>query len=149
MKNLCPPNLLRHLSGVRQTGPGKWVAKCPAHEDRTPSLSIRQTEDGRILTHCFVGCGVDDVLVAVGLSVSDLFPPREPPPKGYRPHQGILEHRARDLIVLAAREASICAIVVGDMLDGRGTSVADCLRARQAVETIHGIAREVRHASHR
>ncbi|MDD2768711.1 MAG: DNA primase [Methylococcus sp.] len=142
--------LLSRLNGVRKTGPGRWVACCPAHEDRTPSLSIRQVDDGRILIHDFGGCGVEDVLAAVGLEVKDLFPPRDPPPGGFRPRQGIPETRARELIALAAREATICAIVAGDVLEGRGTSVADCQRARQAVEVIEGIAREVRHvASHR
>lgn len=141
--------LLRRLSGARQTGPGKWLARCPAHEDRTPSLSIRQAEDGRILVHCFGGCGVDDVLAAVDLEVKDLFPLREPPPEGYRPRQGIPEHRARDLIALAAREATICALVAGDVLDGRGTNIEDYRRARQAVETVRSIAREVNHARHR
>jgi hypothetical protein len=141
--------LLNRLEGVRRTGPGRWIAKCPAHEDRTPSLSIKLADDGRVLVHDFGGCSVEDVLAAVGLEVKDLFPPRDPPPGGLRPRDGIPETRARDLIQLAAREATICAIVASDVLEGRGTTVADCQRARQAVETIHGIAREVRHASHR
>ena len=33
--------LLDRLTGVKQTAPGRWIAKCPAHEDRSPSLSIR------------------------------------------------------------------------------------------------------------
>ena len=38
--------LLDRLPGVRKTGPGRWIAPCPAHEDRRPSLSIRELEDG-------------------------------------------------------------------------------------------------------
>ncbi|WP_367025475.1 DNA primase [Methylococcus sp. ANG] len=142
--------LLHRLDGVRRTGSGRWIARCPAHEDRTPSLSIKLADDGRILIHDFGGCAIGDVLAAVGLEVKDLFPPRDPPPEGFAPRQGIPEARARDLIELAAREATICAIVAGDVLEGRGTTAADCQRARQAVETIHEITREVRHvASHR
>lgn len=143
-------DLLRRMDGVRRTGPGRWIARCPAHEDRTPSLSIKLTDDGRILIHDFAGCPVEDVLAAVGLEIKDLFPPRDPPPGGLRPRNGIPETRARDLVELAAREALICAIVAGDVIEGRGTTVADCQRARQAVETIYCIAREARHvASHR
>lgn len=60
---------------MRQTGPGRWIACCPAHDDRSPSLSIRELEDGRVLAHCFSGCQVADVLTAVGLEFFDLYPP--------------------------------------------------------------------------
>lgn len=68
--------LLQHLDKVRRTGPGTWSARCPAHDDRGPSLSIRETDDGRVLVHCFGGCDVHDVLGAVGMRISDLFPLR-------------------------------------------------------------------------
>jgi DNA primase len=55
----------------------KWKAVCPAHEDRSPSLSIAQTDDGTILLHCFAGCGAGDVMAAIGLSLSDLFPDKD------------------------------------------------------------------------
>lgn len=69
-------NLLQHLDKVRRTGPGTWSARCPSHDDRGPSLSVRETDDGRILLHCFGGCDVHDVLVAIGMKISDLFPSR-------------------------------------------------------------------------
>lgn len=68
--------LLDRLDGVRQTGAGRFMARCPAHADRNPSLSIRALDDGRVLLHCFAGCEVADVVGAVGLTISDLFPPR-------------------------------------------------------------------------
>jgi len=64
--------LLPRLDKVRETGPGQWLACCPAHEDRTPSLSIKQTDD-RLLVHCFAGCPASDVVAALGLSLADLF----------------------------------------------------------------------------
>lgn len=68
--------LLDRLQGVRQSGPGRWLAKCPAHEDRSPSLSVRELDDGTALIKCFGGCGAADVLAAVGLELKDLFPRR-------------------------------------------------------------------------
>ena len=68
--------LLLRLSGVRQNGPGKWMAKCPSHDDRSPSLSIRQTDDGKILIHCWSGCDTESVLTALGLNWRDIFPDR-------------------------------------------------------------------------
>ena len=58
--------LLEHLAGVRGKD-GQWMARCPAHEDRRPSLAIREEPDGRVLLHCFAGCAVQEVLSAVGL----------------------------------------------------------------------------------
>lgn len=66
--------LLQRLDKVKKTGTDKWQACCPAHADKRPSLAIRETNDGRVLLHCFAGCGAAEVLAAVGLEFSDLFP---------------------------------------------------------------------------
>ena len=56
----------------RRSGSG-WQAQCPAHEDRTPSLSVREGSDGRALVHCFAGCETQEILRALGLEFRDLF----------------------------------------------------------------------------
>jgi len=66
--------LLSRLDKVRKTGAGRWVCRCPAHDDRGPSLAVRELDDGRVLLHCFAGCEAASVLDAVGLTFSDLFP---------------------------------------------------------------------------
>ena len=66
--------LLAQLKKVTPKGKGQWMACCPAHEDHSPSLSIKENHDGRILVKCFAGCGASDVVHAVGLQLSDLFP---------------------------------------------------------------------------
>ena len=53
-------NLARALGGHR-AGAG-WMARCPAHEDRKPSLSISSGRDGKVLVHCHAGCGQRDVI---------------------------------------------------------------------------------------
>lgn len=58
---------------ARQNGKG-WSARCPAHEDRHPSLSIGEGDGGRCLLDCKTGCATPDVVAAVGLSMPDLFP---------------------------------------------------------------------------
>ncbi len=63
--------ILGQLRQVRRNGSG-WQALCPAHEDRNPSLSIRES-NGKILLHCFAGCMVDAVCAALGIAVRDLF----------------------------------------------------------------------------
>ena len=66
--------LLTRLESVRSTTKNQWKAKCPAHVDKNPSLSVREVEDGRILIHCFAGCGVHNILASVNLEMRDLQP---------------------------------------------------------------------------
>lgn len=56
--------------------PGTWRARCPAHDDSTPSLSIWLGRDGRLMIGCWAGCAKDRILAAKGLTMRDLFPPR-------------------------------------------------------------------------
>jgi len=60
------------LSGVKPSGSG-WIAKCPAHDDRAPSLSIQEGADGRTLLKCHAGCTTPDIVRALGIEMSDLF----------------------------------------------------------------------------
>ncbi len=71
--------LVGRLEAVRPKGTGKWQARCPAHDDREPSLSIREADDGRILVYCFAGCSVEAICAALGLTVRELFADSEPP----------------------------------------------------------------------
>ncbi len=68
--------LLDRLDAVRQCGDGRWSARCPAHGDKTPSLSVRELADGRILLYCFAGCDVHAITAALGIELTDLFPER-------------------------------------------------------------------------
>jgi hypothetical protein len=65
--------LLSRLERVRSARGRGFVAKCPAHVDQVPSLSISEGRDGRVLVYCFAGCDTAAVLSAIGLSFPDLF----------------------------------------------------------------------------
>ena len=56
--------------GGRKAG-GGWMARCPAHDDRKPSLSIRDADDGKVLVRCHAGCDQERVIArsAVARSV--------------------------------------------------------------------------------
>ena len=69
----------RVLSGLRarglspkRSGSG-WSCRCPAHEDRNPSLSIGVGEDGRALVNCHAGCSAEAVARALALAMRDLM----------------------------------------------------------------------------
>ena len=50
--------------GGRRAGAG-WMAHCPAHDDRTPSLSVRDSTNGKVLLRCHAGCEQERVIAAL------------------------------------------------------------------------------------
>ena len=63
---------LAEMLAARPSSRGRWLARCPAHDDRRPSLSITQGERGALL-RCWAGCRTEDVLAAIHLPMSALF----------------------------------------------------------------------------
>ena len=61
---------LAYALGGRKCG-SVWVARCPAHKDRTPSLSISDADDGKILVRCHAGC--EQAIVIAALRVRRLW----------------------------------------------------------------------------
>ena len=72
------------LSGLERVRPitGGWMARCPAHDDDTASLSVSEGDDGRALIFCHAGCATEAILAAMRLPASSLFPPRQSPARG-------------------------------------------------------------------
>jgi hypothetical protein len=137
--------LLDRLAGVRQTAPGRWIARCPAHQDKSPSLSVRELDDGRVLLHDFGGCGTDDVLAALGLTLSDLFPARLPgngPARSYEATHSRIP--ARDLLEIISEETSVVALIAADLLARQAITQKDWKRLAQAAARI-GRARDHAH----
>lgn len=136
--------LLARLEGVRNSGRG-WVARCPAHKDRSASLSVAEGRDGRALVKCFAGCEVLAVVQAVGLEVADLFPQRiaDASPEGRAASREAWRQSgwAAALGVLS-REASVVLVAARALADGQPLESEDHARLLVAVERIEG-AREV------
>lgn len=104
--------LISRLDRPKQTGRGTWVCRCPAHEDKSPSMTIREVEDGRVLLHCFAGCSVESILGAVGLDFDALFPPktladRVAPMRRPFPAADVLECVMRDALTVQQVAASV------------------------------------------
>ena len=62
---------LARLSEVRRNRNG-WMALCPAHRDKNPSLSVGEKK-GQVLLHCFAGCTIEAICDALRIKTSDLF----------------------------------------------------------------------------
>ena len=68
--------LLEKLPDAKPSGKG-WSARCPAHEDRQPSLSISEGDDGKALVMCHAGCETEAICASLGLRLADLMPPTD------------------------------------------------------------------------
>jgi hypothetical protein len=138
---------LTRLDRVKQTGPDRWIGICPAHPDKSPSLAIRELEDWRILLYCRTGCATADILAAVGLEFSDLYPPKPITATGIKPERRPFP--ARDLLGLIALEATVVLIAARDMLEAGDLVLGDAEFARLALAadrietalTVSGVSR--------
>ena len=100
------------LPWSKRTGNGRWIAKCPSHRDRSPSLSISEKQDGTLLIKCHAECEPEAIVSAVGLGLSDLYPPLLK--SDYRPPDREA-HDARDMLVTLADEMVLAYIVMADL----------------------------------
>jgi len=66
--------VLSCLPLARKTGPNRYMAPCPAHDDISPSLQVTDVGDSRVLLHCFAGCSWDSILGSLGLEAADVYP---------------------------------------------------------------------------
>ena len=139
--------LLCHLDGVRKTGVGKYIARCPAHDDRSPSLAIKGCDDGRILVHCFAGCETEDVLTAIGLTFADIMPERISSEHRLKPLQHGFD--ARQVLATLDHESLVVAIIGADFLDHQAIDEETWNRLGVAVGRINSaraIATPLRHS---
>lgn len=125
-------SLISRLDKVKATGSGRWQAKCPAHADNGPSLSIRELDDGRILVHCFAGCSAIDVVESVGLEISDLFPASET--NFSKPER--MPFSALSALRAVAFEALVVAAAASSLLAGSTINGSERVRLILAVSRI-------------
>ena len=139
--------LVSRLSGVIHTGEGRWSARCPAHDDKSPSLSVRDAGE-RVLFHCHAGCNADDILAAIGLSWTDLYPDRweaakrsafATAGKRSKPMQRLL-YCGIDVEV----ERTILRFVAADLRNGRTLTIEDRARAEVARLRVQAADAELR-----
>jgi hypothetical protein len=122
--------LLNRLTNVKSKGKNTWIACCPAHDDKTPSLAIKELPDGRILMKCFAECDIESILSSLSLSLSDLFP------KGMLGEYRSFVRLESDLRASQQdkyfREKTILAIADADRAAGKRLSPEDMQREKSA-----------------
>jgi len=122
--------ILSLLRKVKSTGNGTWMACCPAHDDKSPSMTISEYDD-RLLIHCFSGCNPTDILGAIGLEFSDLFPDKQ-----YTQKSGRKVFNPYDVLEALSTETLIIYITASKMFDTKEISDVDWLRLKVAVQRV-------------
>ena len=88
-------DVLGRLQRVKPTGPRKWRALCPGHDDSTPSLDIEHAQDGKVLLICRASCKTEAVMKAAGIEWDDMFEkgrdevPKETTPPAFWPVKAV------------------------------------------------------------
>ena len=125
--------ILPRLEKVRNCGNGKYLACCPAHDDRDPSLAVRVTNGGKILLHCFAGCSALDIVNSIGMTLGDLFP------EGRDVHWlgGFDRYKQKKREEAVERDRLVLAMADEDRRNGKRLSQADLKRERQAYMAVH------------
>ncbi|SEN91447.1 hypothetical protein SAMN05216404_108123 [Nitrosospira multiformis] len=126
--------MLPLLEGVKRRGQGRWLALCPAHNDRSPSLALRELDDGRVLVHCFAGCDIHSILSRLAITFDDLYPSRE---LGHRLTREKRPFPATDILHAIAFEVLFVAVTASSILAGEPLNAADRERLALAVCRIH------------
>jgi hypothetical protein len=97
-------DFLSYFEKSFRSGKDEYQCLCPAHQDKTASLSIKNLPDERILIHCFAGCAANDILEAVGLTFDDIVPKRlgdfKPVSKPFNPY-AVLKAISNETLLVA------------------------------------------------
>ena len=123
------------LSGVKKSGVG-FMASCPAHDDRSPSLSVKEGNDGRVLLHCFAGCTFYEVIESLGLSPGDLFVHLDGASNAGHNSLKLPVSKLRPAIEL---ERQILFLIQCDRLKGRAISSIDSERELIALQRLTSV----------
>lgn len=119
-------NILSRLEKVKGRN-GAYTACCPAHGDKSPSLAIRELDDGRILMKCFANCSVQEIMGAIGMEIGDLFPDTNKDlPQVKR------KYYASDLLRVIEFEAWVVSVAAYTMSQGLPLSEEDRGRMKKA-----------------
>jgi hypothetical protein len=132
--------VLSKVHKLKKTGDCKWLACCPAHDDKTPSLAIKLADD-RILIHCFAGCDVSSIVSALGLELSDLMPESK---RHSRPDNKRPKFNKSELFDRIVEESAILIVAIRQVFSGTPLNDGDMERVIKAEGIIDDIIQEAR-----
>jgi len=134
--------ILSKLQKVRNRGGGKWMACCPVHQEKTPSLSIKD-DNGHILIHCF-GCGASgvDICGAIGEDVSELFQPSDYSNYDSKEYERASKYRAyfpADQVLEALQTETLVVLMITEDVLKNGITEPVRERLLQSINRINAV----------
>ena len=129
---MTPEEFVGRLKKVQVKGKNQWMACCPAHDDKSPSLAISTSNTGKILLKCFAGCDALDVVHSVGLELQDLFPDAyQENPMAFAYRERAAKERKDKKISFAQ---TYLAILTNHLKEGKNVSEHEIRKGRQLKE---------------
>ena len=126
--------IISKFERVYKSGSDQWQCLCPVHDDKSPSVGIKYTKDGRILIHCFSGCPTNEILDAVGIRFDDLFPDKLE--NEYKPIKRAFNPYA--VLTSLSNEILLCTLAAMDLSKGKILNETDKQRLILAYSRIKG-----------
>jgi hypothetical protein len=139
-------NAAEFLSGlqkVKNTAPGEWVACCPAHDDNTPSLAVKEADDGRILIFCRAGCSFESVCSSRGVEPAELFPDTDRWKGRAMIALKPLSFNPRTMLHAMQFNAMVLSILASDIAQGKEISLKDKETAFRISEEFDEVIRAI------
>lgn len=140
--------ILERLEGVQRSGRG-WRACCPAcsKTSRSRKLAISDSDDGRVLLHCFAGCDAAAIVQAAGLTLGDLFPERlaaDTPEDRRRRQRAARESQWGAALDALCLESKVVWFSAADVSQGIALSSDDTARLKLAIDRIDEVQQILR-----
>jgi len=126
-------NFVSRLNKAKRTGKDSWIACCPAHQDKNPSMTIKEVQEGMLLVHCFAGCSITDIVGAIGMDLSDLMPDRVAD-EVRKPSK--IPFNARDVLECIKSDATLLCVFISDTVNNKQITASDAANAYKAAARI-------------
>lgn len=130
--------LLSRLDKVKRTGVDSYIACCPAHQDKSPSMTIREVEPDHLLVYCFAGCEAEAILGAIGLTFTDVHPDRAMD-EVRKPSR--IPFNSRDVLAAMQSDAGILFLTLCDLRKGKVLSIDEIDNAYKSACRIYAGAK--------
>ena len=140
--------IIERLDGVQRSGRG-WRACCPvcSKTSRSRKLAVSDSDDGRVLLHCFAGCDAAAIVQAAGLTLADLFPERlaaDTPEDRRRRQRAAREAQWGAALDALCLESKVVWFSAADVSLGIALSSDDTVRLKLAIDRIDEVQQILR-----
>ena len=145
--NIIAEKILPQLEGIKKTGEGKWMARCPVHNDSHPSMlindAVSKNGEPTITMHCFAcQASIDEICSALGLTIGDLYPDKTK--QSYKSSQR-KHFPAKDVLCSIANDALFVELCARDLENQIPISKDDLERLTAARMRIENALEYIKH----